>query len=753
MRRLQINHLLALLAYSMILLSLAACGAQRVASITLEINGLPIGVQAAITVTGPDSFKKIIAATETLENLSSGTYTIQAENILQADIYFPDKRQQAVAVKAGERASSSITYSKQNLSKGSLDVTISGLPASIKANVNVTGPNGFSKQLNTSSVLSNLEAGDYTMTAQAVTVEKDSYTPAPPSQTITVSAGKNATLTVMYSSSTVKVGQLAIVLLGLPTNKNASITITGPDGFNQTVLGSITLENLQPGDYSLSATEVKGTYTYHPQPKTQTVKVIAGPATSATLNYVPTIVAVEPNPEDRFGQTVATNGEWLAIGSPNGKGIGDLERSGVVYLYRLNDVGEWTFVKKLAAKDASANAGFGTSLTMKGNRLVVGSPYHDYDTNGNGTVDCNQETMLECGLGAAYVFEERGGEWEQVERLTAKDWRINSYFGGSVALDGDKPETSIIVVGAGNHSFDGNKNGDLECNELGSQGEECGLGAAYVFGLAPVKEDELAWSQLKMLSSDAPKSFDQFGRTVAVSKDTVVVGSPLSAFDANSDGKIVCESTDQAECALGIGFVFVRNLSGENNFGLYSKLTSSEANTYNFAYAVAMSDDTLVVASDKKSLEKADSYAHVFQRGPKDTWNMVKLLQVEDEIPSSPYTFGSSVAVNEDLIMLGTPYASFDSNGDGKLDCVADPEVPFGLECALGFATLFKRDEGGSNMWGQVRQLKPSDGVSYSRFGHALALHGTTLVVGAPGYEALKELNDMGTAYTFVTEQ
>lgn len=56
-------------------------------------------------------------------------------------------------------------------------------------------------------------------------------------------------------------------------------------------------------------------------------------------------------------------------------------------------------------------------------------------------------------------------------------------------------------------------------------------------------------------------------------------------------------------------------------------------------------------------------------------------------------------------------------------------------------------------MWGQARQLKPSDGVSYSRFGHALALHGTTLVVGAPGYEALKELSDIGTAYTFVTEQ
>ncbi len=752
MRRLQVKHLLALLAYLVTLLALAACGASGSASTSmkLEIKGLPSGTQAAITVTGPDGFKKTVTATETLEKISAGVYSIQAQNVVQGDTYFPDKRQQDIVVKAGETVSPNVSYSKQDASKGSLEVTVTGLPAGATASIVVTGPNGFNQQLGSSGVLSNLEPSDYVMTAQAV----ESYTPTPATQAMSITAGSNEKLTVTYSGATT--GQLAIKIVGLPSDKNATVTVTGPNGFNQTVSGSVTLENLVPGDYTLSSIEVKGTYTYHPQPKTQTVKVMAGPATTATLNYVPTILAMDAAAGDRFGQAVATNGEWLAIGSPDSKGIGDLERPGVVYLYRLNDVGEWAFVKKLSAEDASANAGFGMSLAMKGDRLVVGSPYHDYDANGSGTVECDQKVSTECNLGAAYVFERNEGgsdAWGLVARVTAKDARVNSSFGSSVALDGDTPEMSTIVVGASGHSFDSNKNGDLECNELGSQGEECGLGAAYVFGLVRVKEDVLGWNQLTMLSSDAPKPFDQFGRTVAMSKNTVVVGSPLSAHDANGDGKIACESTDQSECGLGIGFVFERNVSGENNFGLYSKLTSSEANAYGFAYAVAMSDDTLVVASDKKSLEKADSYAHVFQRGPKDTWNMVKLLQVEDEIPSSPYTFGSSVAVNDDLIMLGTLYASYDGNADGKLDCVPDPEGLFGSECALGFATLFKRDEGGPNMWGQVRQLKPSDGVAYSRFGHALALHGTTLVIGAPGYEAIKELNDMGTAYTFVTEQ
>src|SRR6185503_9932618 len=65
---------------------------------------------------------------------------------------------------------------------GSLLVTVSGLPNGAPAAVTVTGPGGFSRTVNATTTLTQLAAGQYTVTAVDVSYEGSTYTGAPSSQ-------------------------------------------------------------------------------------------------------------------------------------------------------------------------------------------------------------------------------------------------------------------------------------------------------------------------------------------------------------------------------------------------------------------------------------------------------------------------------------------------------------------------------------------------------------------------------------------
>ncbi len=86
------------------------------------------------------------------------------------------------------------------------------------------------------------------------------------------------------------VGSLVVGVSGLPPAAAASVTVTGPNEFNQVVGPSTaTLTDLAPGTYTVTATNVTdGGAAYVPLPTTQTSKVGAGAAASAAVVYTAT---------------------------------------------------------------------------------------------------------------------------------------------------------------------------------------------------------------------------------------------------------------------------------------------------------------------------------------------------------------------------------------------------------------------------------------------------------------------------------
>lgn len=79
-------------------------------SLAVTVTGLPSGVEAAVTVSGPDGYSRSVTATETLTGLAPGQYTVTALPVSDgSDQYTPSPSSRTVSV-AGA-ASATVAYS------------------------------------------------------------------------------------------------------------------------------------------------------------------------------------------------------------------------------------------------------------------------------------------------------------------------------------------------------------------------------------------------------------------------------------------------------------------------------------------------------------------------------------------------------------------------------------------------------------------------------------------------------------------
>ncbi len=94
--------------------------------LAVTISGLPGGVNAAVTVTGPGNFSEPVTATRTLEDLAPGSYTVAARDVSGGGTqYAPTPETQTVTVAAGQTAAATVTSAAAG--GASLNLRIPGL--------------------------------------------------------------------------------------------------------------------------------------------------------------------------------------------------------------------------------------------------------------------------------------------------------------------------------------------------------------------------------------------------------------------------------------------------------------------------------------------------------------------------------------------------------------------------------------------------------------------------------------------------
>ena len=150
-------------------------------------------------------------------------------------------------------------------------------------------------------------------------------------------------------------------------------------------------------------------------------------------------------------------------------------------------------LQELLGSGATTGDRFGGALAVDGNTLVVGA-------------------KLQGTTGAAYVFEFNGTSWVETATLTAALGMAGDLFGHSVAIDADRIAVTAL-------------------------GENGGQGAAYVFEKPAGGWAGTLTESAKLIDPDVSIG-DRFGLAIAVSGDSVAVGSPFqdgAGADAKAD--------------------------------------------------------------------------------------------------------------------------------------------------------------------------------------------------------------------------
>ncbi len=286
---------------------------------------------------------------------------------------------------------------------------------------------------------------------------------------------------------------------------------------------------------------------------------------------------------DFFGRSVSVDGDTVVVGSRfedsaatgvDGDGSDNSATSaGAAYVF-VRAGGSWSQQAYLKASNADPGDGFGTSVSVSGETVVVGA--YDEDSAATG-VNGNESDNSAERAGAAYVFVRTGSTWSQEAYLKASNTDSEDLFGGAVSVSGD-----TIVAGAVIESSSATGvNGD-EANNLGSFS-----GAAYVF-----VRTAGSWSQQAYLKASNTEPADSFGFSAVVSGDKIAIGAYRE--DGGAAGVNGNESDNSADRS-GAAYVFVR--AGDTWAQQAYLKASSPGPDDQFGRFVSVSGDTVVVGA------------------------------------------------------------------------------------------------------------------------------------------------------------
>jgi hypothetical protein len=425
--------------------------------------------------------------------------------------------------------------------------------------------------------------------------------------------------------------------------------------------------------------------------------------------------------ESRISGGIAVAADSLSI---NGDHIvaGD-STAGSIYIYN-KDV---TSDTSLGSFGPVAGEDYGSSVAISENYIVVGAPARNSNE------------------GAIYIYEKTGANsWTAYSEnpITADSGSSNDFFGTSVATN----DTSIIV---------------------GAIGDKDRKGTVYIFQKDSETEE---WEQTQKLFSSDGESGDEFGGSISVSGNELVVGARFkdSSTDVNS----------------GAAYIF----KYVNNWSEIGKLVGIDEDDYEgnrFGQSVYINEDYIIVGSPKA---RGTGVADIFYK--KRSWEHLKKILGDDSASSDD--FGNSVSISGSFAIIGSlENSEFVSDG-GAAYIYEDPQVTLRLAQefevdgqyvpskasvylkkignnennywsiyntsktvidATNFSTIDKATDspGISHNFEEIKKLIASDAEDDDELGWAVSVDGDYAVVGA--YKEDGGGTDRGAAYVYYKDE
>jgi hypothetical protein len=375
-----------------------------------------------------------------------------------------------------------------------------------------------------------------------------------------------------------------------------------------------------------------------------------GGGTSATVSQNENVFTITPTTTAAYAGTFSIT--FSATDGVNGA-------VNAVGAFTLTFGYDWTTAAQQALlQPTNTYAALGTSCAIDGDTIIAGAPAQQ-------------------NIGKAYVYTRSGTTWSLQQRLDGDSLGGNAHqFGHSVSIEGDTVVFSGLM-------------GDASSSVLKS-------GSVFVY-----TRSGTTWSQEAKLidaSNSTSYSYDQFGVSIALSSDTIIIGAMHE---------------DTGASGAGSAFIFTR--SG-TTWSQQQKIQAATPTTnYNFGKAVDIDGDTAIVGHYNS--------ACIFTRSG-TTWSQQQVLTGDD----SGDQFGISVAIDGDTAIVGAWYE--DTGGTNA-----------------GSAYIYTRS---GTTWSQQQMLTASDADDNDVFGWSVAIEGNTVVVGAKGEDT--GASGAGAAYIFTRD-
>jgi len=420
-----------------------------------------------------------------------------------------------------------------------------------------------------------------------------------------------------------------------------------------------------------------------------------------------------PGAGDVFGRAVSVSGDTLVVGAPveascgTGTSADPLDNScpgsGAVYVFVRDPINGWTQQAYLKPSNTATGDRFGTSVALVGDTLVVGAPREDSCT----ALDPTNNSCLNSG--AVYVFQRAGTAWAQTAYIKAPHPDADDEFGTTLAFDG-----AIIAVGAPYEDGAGTGIGADPTNNNAPDS-----GAVFLHS----SDGSGNWPLVAYLKASNTDAGDNFGYSLDLSADRLIVGAPLESSSPTAG------PSDNSRTGAGAAYLFA---GGKGSLAQVAFLKGHNAGFFDrFGYRVAVDGELAVVAApfedssdvlvggsgaDNDTQDSGALYVFAGELG----WTQSAFIKALNPDPDD--CIGIGLDLEGGMLLAGAPKEASSAIGlDGDS---SDNSVP-----SAGAAYLY---ESAGGLWSFRHYIKASNTDAGDQFGTACRLRDGVLFVGGP---------------------
>lgn len=369
--------------------------------------------------------------------------------------------------------------------------------------------------------------------------------------------------------------------------------------------------------------------------------------------FVQKIINSDQDDYDRFGYSVAINGDYAVVGAyGEDHDVDDanyMDKSGSAYIFERGVDGTWTEMQKIVASDRVADAEYGWSVDIYETTVIIGAHNEGYDEDG---------LDFEYHAGAVYTYTLDAGIWSETQKLVPSDRSddhvypsgrpdpddedFSDLFGGSIAIWGD-----YLIAGSHMH--------DYGAGGVGT-GYSWNAGTAYVF-----ERTGDTWTEVEKLLPSIRNPYDRFGYAVDIDSSIIVVG-------------VYSEDESELEGAslMNAGGAFIFERDGGGAWTQIQKLDASDRTAGDhFGRDVAIDDNYLVIGAEQEDLNLGDGSpgdslsnagaAYIFEKDIDGVWSEIQKIVNTDR--NAEDLFGEAVSISENTIFVGAWQQDLDSVG------------------------------------------------------------------------------------------